>query len=303
MAYEANIYNTTGAGTDSMIPNLYDELAEKYIYEAEMMRPLGIDKTAMIAGKAGSSLQVIKETAFSVSGLTEGTETPVSALDFDPVSLTVSWYGDAKQMTKEVISYAFPSLVGDLRYGASNALAENRDTQILVELANTSTSAIYPINAAGTARVTSANIADTNIFTKEMVNKAKSVLRKNRRKLKWIVIHPDQEKGLLDDDSFIDASKYGERVLANGAIGTIYGAQVISHANVQTVTENSVTVYIGFGLAERGFMYAQKISPVFEFDEELKRERAVTFHYYEAFGVKVLNSDAIVPLKSAGAVL
>jgi N4-gp56 family major capsid protein len=258
-----------------------------------------MDKSAMIQGKAGSQLQVIKETKFSVAGLTEGTETPVSALDFDPVVLTISWYGDAKQMTKEVIAYAFPFLMDDLKYGASRALAENRDVQILTELANTSTSAVYPISS-GTTRYTSSTIVAGGVFAKEMVNEAKRVLRLANRELRFIVIHPNQEKALLDDDSFIDASKYGSTMpIMNGEIGMIYGARIISHASVQTATENSTTVYLGYGLAERAFMFAQKISPVFEFDEELKRERAVTFHYYEAFGVKILNSDAIVPLKSA----
>ena len=89
MAVEANAYLRPDATADGVVPNLYDEQAEKYLYEAEALRFLAIEKSAMIQGRPGKTLQVFKETQFTVGELTEGVDTPVSALDFDSVTVGI----------------------------------------------------------------------------------------------------------------------------------------------------------------------------------------------------------------------
>lgn len=298
MANDANAYERAESTADVTTPNLYDAAAEKYMYEQERLRPLAIDKSAMILNKPGKQFYVYKETAFTVSALTEGTSTPITALDFNNVQLTVNWYGDAKQLSKEVVSEAFDFVVNDLNIGAAGAFATNRDTVIMTELLNTTTSAIYPTKSDGT-KYTSSTIVSTAVLQYDQIVEARAYTRINAKlPIKTIIVHPNQEASLLKDDKFISADYSAGTAASTGIIGRIAGADVIESTAVQSVTENSVTVYVAIALADRAFMYAQKVNPVMEMDEETKRQRAITFHYYEAFGVKILYSERIVPLKS-----
>lgn len=298
MALEANAYVRSNATTDGVVPNLYDEVAEKYLYEAEVLRPLCLDKSGMILNKPGKSFQMFLETQFSVSALTEGTSTPVSALDFNDVTLTVAWYGDAKQISKENLSEVFDFVWGDLQFGASGALAENRDAQIMTEMLNTTVGALYPYSS-GKTKYTSSTIVAAGVLSYEEIVDAETYFRTKRLKGKAIVIHPNQMADLLKDSKFIEVQKGGKTVLYNGQIGEIRNMAVIVSTAVTTATENSTTVYKAIAVADRAVLYAQKVAPVFEFDEETKRARSITFHYYEAFGAKILRTDGVLIVKSA----
>jgi len=303
MAIDTNAYDRATSTSKGTVPTLYDEIAEKFIYERELLRPLGVDKTGMILGKPGKSFQVFKETQFSAGKLTEGVDTPVSALDFNSLTLTVEWYGDAKQISKESLSENFDFVWGDIREGASNALGENRDNVIMTELLTTTSSDLYPISS-GTTRYTSSTIAAAGVLTYEQMTEAWKQMRINRRSLQSIVVYPTQYKALMNDDKFVNAD-YARAGTLNGEIGRVMvgdnprGVAIIPHTAVQSVTENSTTVYVAVALGNKPFIYAQKINPVFEFDEETKRSRSVTFHYYEVFGVKIFYNESVIPLKSA----
>jgi len=298
MSLETNAYKRANATSDGVVPNLYNDQSEKWLYEAEVLRPLCIQDTRLL-NKPGRTVNWYKDTAFSVSALTEGTDTPVSALDFNSIVVSIAWYGDAKQLSKETISENFAFVLGNLRYGCSNALAINRDVQIMTEMLNTSESAIYPFSS-GTTRYTSSTIVAAGQMTYEQVTKVRTEMRKDRRTLKDVIVHPDQMYSLMNDDKFINADYFRDQSLMNGVVGKFPGnINVIEHTAVQSATENSITVYQAIGLADRSIIYAQKVSPVFEFDEELKRKRGLTFHYYEAFGAKILHTEGIIPIKSA----
>lgn len=257
----------------------------------------------MILGKPGKSFQVFGEQQFTVGKLTEGVDTPVSSLGFGSVTLTVDWYGDAKQISKENLSENFDFVWGDLREGASKALGENRDNVIMTELLTTTSSAIYPISS-GTTRFTSSTITSAGTLTYEQMTEAWKQMRINKRKLRAIVVYPTQFKALMNDDKFI-RSDYSKAGTLNGEVGRVMigsepgGVAVLPHTAVQSSTENSTTVYSAIAIGDKPFIYAQKVNPVFEFDEESKRSRSVTFHYYEAFGVKLFYSQSVIPLKSA----
>lgn len=305
MALESNSYLTTDANADGIIPELYNEELQQYQYELEGLRPLGTDVTSRILDRAGNSLSIFKGTQFSVSSLTQGTDTPVSALDFNNVELTVSEYGDAKQIPLDTIEDSFEFLVGDLSYGAAGAIAENNDSVIMTALNATSSSAIYPISS-GVTRYTSATIVATAQFTKEQITEARKEMRNDKRIMKYLVISPEQEKAILDDSDFIDAQNYPAGVLVTGALGTIYGVQIIPHTSVTSVTENTdVTVYRAVALGEsrdgrqKSFVFGYKRLPVMEFDREYNRKRAVTFHYHYRFGAKITWDEGVIILKSA----
>ncbi len=298
MTFEENSFTRTSATTDDLIPNLYDERAEKYLYDKDVLRQLCIDKSGMILGKAGNSFNVYKETEFSVSELTETVDTPISELDFDKVQLTINWYGGAVKMTKESLSESFSFVLDDLQFGASGAMGENRNYVIMSEFLNTSTSALYPYDDSGD-KYTSSTIESTAVLQEKQVVDAQVELLKKNRTLRYLIIHPKQFGDLSKDTALGDNTKYPQNVRLRGELPVLRGAQIIVHNSVQSTTENSVTVYQAIALADRATIYAQKVSPVMEFDEEYKRQRGLVFHFYEAFGAKNLNDDAIYILKSA----
>ena len=304
MSLEANAYLTSDAVSDNIIPELYNEELQQFQYELEALRPLGSDVTERILPRAGNNLNIYKGTEFAVGQLTQGTDTPVSELDFDSVVLTVNEYGDAKQIPLDTIEDSFEFLVGDLAYGAASAIAENNDNVIMTELNNTSENAIYPISS-GVTRVNNTNIAVTNVFDKEQVTEARRRMRINNRYLKYLVIHPNQYKAILDDEDFIPKDNYPAGILMNASVGKLFGAEVIEHNSVTSVTENSVSVYRAMALGEdragrqKSFVFGYKRMPVMEFDREFNRKRAVTFHYHYRIGAKIVWDEGIIPIKSA----
>lgn len=300
MALPADARGRSDATTENTVPNVYNEESERFLYEANQLQRMAWDQSARLLGKPGKTLELYKETEFSVSELTEGTDTPLSALTFDNEQLTVGWYGDAKMISKETLSEEFEFVFNDsLNRGAAGAMGVNRDHQILLEWENTSTGVVYPIDT-GATRFTDANVDATATFDYEVVSEANRLMRLNNRKARWLVIHPNQEKSVKNIDSFQRADYYDAMVIKNGIIGTIDGAEVVVHSGVQSSEATSgTTVYHAFAVSERAFVYAQKVAPVMEFDEETKRSRTVTFHYYEAFGVKNLHDEGIVPIFTA----
>ena len=304
MALEANAYLTTDAVADNIIPELYNEELQQWQYEQEALRNLGADVTSRILSRAGNNLNIYKGTEFQVGALTQGTDTPISELDFDTVVLTVNEYGDAKQIPLDTIEDSFEFLVGDLAYGAANAIAVNNDNVIMTELQNTTEDEVYPLNT-GTRR-TSANIAATDKFDKEQVTEARRRMRINNRFLKYLVIHPNQYKAILDDSDFISKENYPTGILVSASVGTLFGAQVVEHNSVTSVTENTnVTVYIAMAIGEdragrqKSFCYGYKRMPVMEWDREFNRKRALTFHYHYRFGAQIVWDEGIIPIKSA----
>ncbi len=305
MALETNAYKQSDAATDNVIPELYDETLQQHQYEIEVLRNFGTDVTARIMPRAGNSLNIYKGTEFSVSALTEGTITPVSALDFDNVELTVAEYGDAKQLSWLSIEDSFEFVVNDLTYGATGAIAENNDAVIMTELNTTTTTAVYPIKTGATRYVTG-DIVATATFDAEMISEAKRQFQISKRVIKTVVIHPNQEKAVIDQDKFISEDNYAAGVLMNGALGKIYGAQIVPHTSVTSAVENtSVTVYRAIALAEsrdgrqKSFVYGYKRMPTMKFDNEIDRNRATTFHYHYRFGAKIVWNEGIIVLKSA----
>ncbi len=304
MALEANAYVSASAATDVVIPTLYNEELQQFQYEQELLRRFGTDVTSRILPRAGNSLYIYKGTEFSVSALTQGTDTPVSALDFNNVQLTVAEYGDAKQIPLDIIEDSFEFIVSDLAYGAASAMAENNDAVIMTALVATSTSDIYPISS-GTTRYTSSTIVAAGVLDKEQINQAKKEMREDNRFLKACIVSPKQGKDLRDDADFLDASAFPAGTLSTGVIGKIYGCEIVEHNSIQTATENSVTVYQAVALGEdasgrqKPFVFGYKRMPTMEFDREYNRKRAVTFHYHYRFGAKIVWNEGVYVLKSA----
>jgi len=301
MALDANAYKRAAASTDGVVPEVYDERVIEHLYNAEKLRPLADDVSSYLLGKAGKTITFFTETQFSASTLTEGTDTPISALDYANFDLTLAWFGDAKQISMETLSENFDFVWDRVRIGAAGALAENRDVQIMTELLNSTSDAIYPIST-GTTRYTDANIIAGAGDMYEQAVKCKVEMAKDNLNMSYLVISPDQSYKLYNDAKFYTNSTSEMDVIKNGVIGKYLGFKVIESNNVQITDEgaaDAIEVSNAIALSDKAFYYAQKLTPVMEFERETKRQRAWTFHYFEAFGVKIKRNEGVIVMKTA----
>lgn len=295
MTLDANKFSTGNTSHAYVAPTLWSNAIEKQVYEAEIMRPLGVTDTRALNG-AGKQINIAKGNAFTVSALTDGTITPVSALTYDQVTVTFVEYGDAKQVTMKELMEAFQETMDDMIYSAGKALAVKRDLVIITALVAGATATLYADGVVATT-ITAGNTFDTDfladIFT------AGRLLNYNK---KYLVIHPNCEKSLVKLSSFMFANQYGStEPRMNGELGTYLGMKIFANTQIPSATENSVTVYKNLALGERPFVFAQKMQPKLEFERESNRDRAITFHYWEVYGVSVLNAESVHVCKAVGA--
>jgi len=300
---DANAYLISDAVSESATPIIYGEedvLREK-LFTAQKL-PQRMDDISGMAKGAGNKIQLPEElSTWAVSTLTEGTATPISALQFGADNLLFVWYGDAKQWTLEAQSVVYPYVLSRMRGNALKAFGENRDDIIIGELLNTTSTAKYPVN--GGTEATSATIDSDDTFQYKQVARARRQMEINNLDLAFVIVHPTQALSIDTDDNITDNTKYNVGMIEHGVMKDIYGTEIISHSSIQSVTENSVTVYQALACMEKPAFYASKVAPSMDMFKENPRERAWTFHYFEAFGVKLKRDNGIIPLKSVGAIL
>jgi len=307
MALPANARGRADAVTENTTPNVYNDKSYAYMYEKVKLLGILDDQSSRLLNKPGNSIDLYKETQWTVNPLVEGTDTPISPLVFDNEQLVLQWYGDSKMISLETLSEEFEFVFDrHLNRSASFALGENKDIQTLVEWANTTTPAIYPLNGSG-VRLTSVTTPDgpTGSFQDEQASEARKQIIKAGRDTedRYLIISPEQEKALRDLPKFQSNENYPATILIKGVIGVLHGFIVIVHRNVQTFAGTHVdtpTLYQAFAVTKDCSVYAQKVNPVYEFDRETKRARTLTFLYHEAFGIKNLYDECIIPLVSNG---
>jgi len=291
---DSNAFLSSATSHAYVSPILFSNLIEKQVYEEEKLRPLGVTDTRAL-NKAGRQINIPKGNAYTVSALTDGTVTPVSALSYDQVTVTFTEYGDAKMVSMKELMEAFDSTMQDMVYSAGKALAYSRDSVIMTALVAGATATIYP------AGVVSTTITAGNTFDTDLIADAITAGRLLNFPVKYLIIHPNCEKSLMKLSAFIDASQYGGReATLNGEIGKYLGVKILSSLHVPTASENSQTTYKNIALGERAFVFAPKMSPKLEWEREVNRNRAVTFHYWEVYGVSVLNAEAIHDVRAVG---
>lgn len=298
MSVDINAYKTTSTGASITNPVVYDEQAIKYMYDREVFKGLAINDSRML-DRPGKTFDRGIEGGWSVSGLTEGTSTPISAYSIDNVQITFSGFGDAKQFTKEELALGFSYMVDNAKYNALGALAVNRDNQAVTELMTTTTTGIY---ANGK---TSANITSADVFNGDMiVDLDESMFQTQAMGLKAAVLHPVQHGALRKDTTrFIDYARNpitANQILRTGEVGSYQGVEIYRSNRIQSATENTITVYKALGLGNnQPLVFMQKRNPEFTWGEENLRDRAVTFHYWEMFAYSILIEDSVAVMTSA----
>ena len=292
---DANAFTTGATAHAYVAPTLWSSAIEKQVYESEVMRPLGVQDNRGF-NKAGKQINIAKGNSFTVSDLTEGTVTPVTTITYDQVTVTFVERGDAKMVTMKELSEAFDETMDDMIYSAGKALGFKRDLVIITALVAGATATIYSNDVVATT-ITASDTFNIDLIADGVT--AGRLLNFNKNAL---IINPNCENSLMKLSAFIDASQYGGReAVLNGEIGKYLGVRIFSHTQIPSVTENSTfTVFKNLMLGERSFVFAPKMGVKLEWKRETNRDRAVTFHYWENYGVSVLNAESIHILKSVG---
>jgi len=304
---QANILDTgeTAAGYVTTIK--WDENLRKHIYDAEMFRfiqgangrVLGRTDTRYLdAPVKQGNIQI--EGGWSVSSLTEGTETPVSAYSATQVSVTFSEYGDAKQFTEEQLVRQLRGVEGNLVYNALGALGENRDDTIITELM-TSSNSYY---ASGNDHDSDDVVVGDVLLAKDVKAVAATMAASGQSNgMGALVVHPKVAFDLFDDDELNLATgniMTSDKIAMDGYLTSYAGVRIYQHRGIQTATENSITVYKNLVLGNNEpFVFAPKRLPDMQFDNEYVRARVMTFHYWEMFGVQIVQEDSTYVLTSS----
>lgn len=124
--------------------------------------------------------------------------------------------------------------------------------------------AIAIMNAAGIETTTTGNI------TQDIVLEMRAILLRNKARAQnlFLAVGPGQEANLLKIDPFISADKYGgsARPLVTGALGTIYGVQVVMTPEVDGVDPDAYFMYSSEGISfafQRGPAFDERRAPEF----------------------------------------
>jgi len=299
MAISNNAYATYSTNSSYTNPIIWSPEAEKYIYENSVFLQFGMEKLDQL-DRPGRQYNLHLTGKSSLGRLTEGVATPVSARTYTEVTVVFYGYGDAKQITEEemVTGSGFVGNINDIYYDALGAWAENRDSVIVTELMTTSSTGIYP-NGKASGTINSDDTLNTTMIA-DVVSTMKTT---QARKCMGIVIHPAQENSLLKLPNFVNASQYGANtIILNGEIGNYLGTKIVVSNNITTATENSTTVYKAIALGQKPFVFMPKKRFTFMMGRENIRERAITFHYWEMFGVSIFKDAAVIVLTSAGGI-
>jgi len=300
MPVDANAYLVADGTADGAIPLLYGTEVIEQLYEAQKLVGLGKDISRMFSG-AGKTQQIpTDETHWAVSALTEGTETSISALSNSSKAITFVWYGDAKEWTIEAEAVVLPYVLEDMRMKAVKALGENRDNVIIAELANTTSTAIYPfvVTAGVITDVKETSLTVSETFQYEQLVSAETKMIESKLTMKSAVVPARFRMAMLKDARFISNENYNKDVMEKAQIKTSVGTNIILHNSLPTVTENSVSVGIGYALMEKPFFWVSKRAPAYELDRVNILKRSWTFHYYEAVGAKIVRDAGVIPLKA-----
>lgn len=300
MAVSEDAYNLTQLDSEETIPMLYDERMIKALYDVEVVRPLATDKSGMLAG-AGDSFNVYTRTRFSTptSALSDGATIAVTGVAHTPTEITISYYGDAKQITEQAKNAAFPFVYDDWNADALAAIGELRDAKGMAALIAGADSSVYPKNDSGVYYTSSTVDADARMSYEQILD-IRNKMFLDRHKCSYAIIDVRQEADLLQDSRFTSVDYVENKAIPNGTLYRGLGINFIPSNSVQTATENSKTVAQAVFLSNQPdtFIFAEKVSPRFRMGRDSPRDLFESWVYFTAFGFKVVKSEGVILGKS-----
>ena len=220
--------DTTTALVPEIIPEIWSAELEKAANAKRIARNLIRTYTTLRDGP-GDILRVPKQGKIDAVGLTEGTDITPTALDYGELVLTPAEVGAAVRVTKDVVENSIIDVLRDATEQLGEALAQKEDRDILADLAGPTGHILYGGDASSAA-----TLVQGDVLTTDMIASGVALIREDNFEPDCFVIHPIQERILLKDAQFTDASQYGsQEPVLKGEIGKYLGLKVIVSTNVQ----------------------------------------------------------------------
>lgn len=230
----------------------------------------------------GRSIVVGRRGVLSAAGpISEGASLKAEdagTLVYTASTITPVKYGTHAGITQEAIEGCELNLIRDAITEAGIALAQKEDEVILTELLTTSNT----LNAEdiGTWSVDKAY---------EIITTAVGMIKAKNWAPKFLLIHPDDLKGILISSMFIDASKYGSNEpIINGEIGKLAGLKILVSSNMTSGSAIVIDSDRGAWMAVRRHV-------------DMKRwdnpdTDSIELYFYMEYGVDVTDEDAVVKI-------
>jgi hypothetical protein len=245
--------NTALAATKN---DLITALVQKELISEGVLAPTVLD-VSRFAGKGMKSISFPKAGSFTVENRATGVAATTQNLTFaaDKLDLefraTVAWLVDSMDELQSTVE-----VEGEYAARAARAHAVYLEQKIIAEL-----------EAAGVANAD----AQGDISDVAILSMRKSLIKRKANKSRLsLAISPDQEAVMLSIDKFVEAYKYGERIVASGALGMIYGVPVyVSNelAAQQFFMYDAEGIAIGF---QRGPQLDERKAPEYGAGSQLK---------------------------------
>ena len=294
MAIDSNIYKTDDATAQYVNPEYWSQKLVKALREKVVLEKFGRQDFRGL-GKNVRKINIPKN-AYEVAGeLTEGVQTPVSALSYSEVEITFTEYGIAYQVSEKELNSGLKFIFQDIVERATYALAAKKEQVIRDALLDGAGLSKY-VNDKDNTTITSDDTLDLDTIIDAM-----ALMKAQNAMPKVLVIHPNQEKSikklLVDAGSNVIRDKLV--AVENGFIGQIAGVDVYVNNFVKSDTENSVTVYKALMLGPNAFAVAYQQEAKIRWKEDSILDRAVTFEAHECYGVGVLEPNAVCVITSA----
>jgi N4-gp56 family major capsid protein len=243
------------------IPEQWGEIIEAEADKERIFRGLCRVFTDLV-GKAGDTLKIPKRAIlnYDLYGPTELAEltaiAPNVELTYRTIPVTPIEVGIGARITKQAIAEAMVSLIDDALSEMGRAVAQKEDLDIVTAATVTTVgeevyfieanqtgapyvSGLWTVAQAGAKTLNVWQVAQTNLIANDVldlgvISQAKNVIMaKNGFRADAIIIHPEQQAELMNNEQFLEASKAGDsRMFRNGEIGSIFGLSVFMSMNL-----------------------------------------------------------------------
>jgi len=226
--------DTTTTEVDAVIPEIWSDEVEAAAQARRVARNF-VKVNEDLKNGPGDIVHIPKTGKINAVALTEGTDITPTALEYSTLDLTPAPVGAGVRVTREAVEEARLDILRDATEQLGEALAQKEDQDILEALAGATGAVLY-----GGAKSSSAELVLGDVLTTDLIASGVTEVRSDNYNPDVIFIAPEQERALLKDSQFVDASKYGaNEVVQNGEIGKYLGMKVIVTTNLPKVTDGA----------------------------------------------------------------
>lgn len=237
-----NVTTQNTVGTDDLSPEMktyYDKVLLRAAEPKLVHDQFGQKRP--IPARGGKTIEFRSFPALpkQTTPLTEGVTPDGQKLQATAITATISQYGGYIVSSDLLELTAIDNIMVETAKLLGSQAGRTSDT-ITREVLAAGTNVRY---AGG--KNARANLAATDILTVAEIKKARRDLKvKNAETINGdfvAIIHPDAEYDLMNDDEWIDASKYaGSGQIFNGEIGKIFGVRFVESTEAKIFTQGTI---------------------------------------------------------------